>query len=62
MNDIMNLLLDKLPSGKTYLAGIGLIGLACYQLSQSQFQAAVASLSAGLGLIGLRHATTKEAP
>jgi hypothetical protein len=39
---------------KVYLAGVGLIGLAVYQLSQGQADAAVTSFLAGLATLGLR--------
>jgi hypothetical protein len=36
---------------KTIFTGLGLIGLGIYQLTQSQFEAGMASIAAGLGLI-----------
>lgn len=42
---------------KTYVAGAGLMGLALYQLTQGEYQAATAALLAGLGAVGLRHET-----
>ena len=36
---------------KTFIAGIGLIGLGIYQVSQGQLEAGLASVTAGVGLI-----------
>jgi hypothetical protein len=47
---------------KTYIAAIGLVGLAVYQFSQNQFDAGVQSLLAALAAAGLRHAVGKTPP
>ena len=41
---------------KTYLAAAGLVGLAIYQLSQGEIQAAIQSFLAALAALGIRHA------
>ena len=41
---------------KTYLAAAGLLGLALYQFSQGQFEAAMQSLFGALAAFGLRQA------
>ncbi len=45
---------------KTFLAGAGLIGLAVYQYSQGQTDAACQSALAALAAWGLRHAIAKQ--
>jgi hypothetical protein len=45
---------------KTYLAVAGLVGLAVYQASQGQLEAAVQSILAALAAAGLRHAVAKK--
>jgi len=66
MNPILKFILDNLLSrlngSKTYLAGFGLVGLALYQISQGDAQAAIQSFSTGLAALGLRHAINKTAP
>jgi hypothetical protein len=52
-------LLDLLSGYKTYVAAIGLVGLAVYQFSQGQIDTGVQSLLAALAAAGLRHAVTK---
>lgn len=52
-------MISKLDGWKTYLAAAGLVGLALYQLSQGQVEAALQSLLAALAAAGLRHAVTK---
>lgn len=44
---------------KTYLAAIGLFGLAAYQASTGDYPAAVQSFLAGLAALGLRHAVSQ---
>jgi hypothetical protein len=44
---------------KTYLAALGLFGLAVYQLSQGDYPAAVQNVLAALAATGLRHAVGK---
>lgn len=51
--------LDWLPGWKTYVAGVGLIGLGLYQFSQGEFQAAIVSFTAGLGLLSARRAVNR---
>lgn len=56
----MRKILDFFGSGwKTYVAGIGLIGLGVYQISQGQYEAALQSIAAGIAALGLRHAVEK---
>jgi hypothetical protein len=52
--------LTSLGSGyKTYLAAAGLLGLAVYQVSTSQYEPAVQSFLAALASAGLRHAVAR---
>lgn len=44
---------------KTYLAALGLFGLAVYQFTQNDYAGAVQSFMAGLAALGLRHAVQK---
>jgi hypothetical protein len=55
-------ILNVLNGYKTYLAAIGLVGLAVYQASTSQYEQAVQSFLAALATVGLRHAVAKQAP
>ncbi len=57
----MMAILNLLSGYKTYLAAVGLLGLAVYQASQSQFEPAFQSLLAALAAVGLRHAVAKTA-
>ena len=50
-------MLALLTQYKTYAAGIGLIGLAVYQLSQGEYQAGIAAILGGLTAVGIRHET-----
>lgn len=43
---------------KTYIAALGLLGLAIYQASTGEYQAAVQSVIAALAAAGLRNAIT----
>jgi hypothetical protein len=51
--------LDQLSGYKTYIAAIGLAGLAVYQFSQGQVDTGVQSVLAALAAAGLRHAVAK---
>lgn len=53
--------MDFLPGLKTKIAAVGLFGLGLYQLSQGQFEAGVTSITAALGLFGLRQAIDRPA-
>lgn len=48
-----------LSGWKVYLAAAGLAGLALYQLSTGEFEAAATSFLAALAAAGLRHADAK---
>lgn len=48
-------------TSKTFWAAAGLFGLALYQATQGQYEAAWQGIMAALGAIGLRHALAKEA-
>ena len=48
--------MNVLSGYKTYLVAAGLFGLALYQVSQGDYQAAIQSLLAALGAVGLRSA------
>jgi hypothetical protein len=45
---------------KTYVAGVGLFGLAIYQVSTGDYQTAMQSFLAALAAVGLRHAIAKQ--
>lgn len=45
---------------KTYLAAVGLLGLALWQFSQGEYPAAIQSFLAALAAFGLRHAIEKK--
>ncbi len=44
---------------KTYSAAIGLICLGIYELTQGNYDAGLARIGEGVGLLGLRHAVSK---
>lgn len=46
---------------KTYIAAAGLLGLAVYQASVGQYEAAIQSVIAALAATGLRNAITTTA-
>jgi hypothetical protein len=48
-----------LSGWKTYLAAAGLFGLAIYQVSVGQYEAAIQTAMAALATTGLRHAVAK---
>lgn len=52
--------MDVLSGYKTYIAAIGMVGLAFYQFSQGQIDAAFQSLFAGLAAFGLRSAVANS--
>lgn len=52
--------LDFLAGWKTYISGIGLIGLGLYQISQGNFQEGITSIIAGIGLLSARRALDRE--
>jgi len=54
--------LDWLAGYKTYLAGVGLIGLGLYQISQEHYAEGAASISAGFGLLFARRASARPDP
>lgn len=54
--------LSFLDGYKTYIAGVGLIGLALYQFSQGDYAKAAESALAGLAALGLRNAVEKAKP
>jgi hypothetical protein len=45
---------------KTYLAAVGLVGLAVYQVSQGQLETGIQSFLAAAAATGLRHAIAKQ--
>ena len=53
--------LTWLDGYKTYLGGLGMIGLGVYQLSQGEIQAGLQSLAEGLAVIGIGHKIAKAA-
>ena len=50
-------MIGKLGKVKSYVAAVGLIGLAAYQVSVGQYESAVQSAIAALAVVGLRHET-----
>jgi hypothetical protein len=52
-------ILALLSGYKTYLAAVGLVGLAVYQVSQGQIETALQSFLAAATATGLRHAMAK---
>ncbi|VTS05335.1 hypothetical protein [Tuwongella immobilis] len=54
--------MNFLSGYKTYIAALGLAGLALYQLSQAQFELAMQSFLAALAAAGLRDAVAKSTP
>jgi hypothetical protein len=52
-------ILALLSGYKTYLAAVGLVGLAVYQISQGQIETALQSFLAAVTATGLRHAVAK---
>lgn len=54
--------MNFLSGYKTYIAAVGLAGLALYQLSQAQFELAMQSFLAALAAAGLRDAVAKAVP
>lgn len=52
--------LDWLSGFKTYVAGLGLIGLGLYQFSEGKYPEAYASIMAGLGLLFARRAMARS--
>ena len=47
---------------KSYIAAIGLIGLAVYQASVGQWDLMFQSILGAIGLFGIRHAIAKQEP
>lgn len=50
---------DVLPGYKTYIAVVGLIGLALYQISQGDYNGAVQNILAALAAFGLYNRVTR---
>ena len=53
---------DRVDGYKTYIAAIGLTGLAVYQVSLGDFDQAAQTILSALAAFGLRHAVAKNAP
>lgn len=51
---------DFLKGYKTYIAAVGLLGLAVYQASQADYFGAVQSLMGALAAFGLRSAISEQ--
>ena len=49
----------QLSGFKTYLAGLGLIGLGVYQITEGKLEEGIATISAGLAAIGIGHKMDK---
>jgi hypothetical protein len=56
---MLDLLKWWMNNGKTYLAAIGLFGLAVYQFSTGDYHTAIETAIAAAGLAGLRQAVAK---
>jgi hypothetical protein len=54
-------ILNALNGYKTYLAAVGLLGLAIYQASTAQYEQAIQTFLAALTAAGLRSAIAKTA-
>ena len=54
LSEVLNM--DILKGYKTYIAAVGLVGLAVWQFSQGQVELGVQSLLAALAAFGLRRA------
>lgn len=52
-------MIAKLDGYKTWIAAIGLVGLAVYHLSQKEFESSLKVLMEALGLIGVAHKIMK---
>ncbi len=52
-------LLNLVNGYKTYIAAIGLVGLAVYQFSLGQLEGGFQSILGALTAVGLRHAIAK---
>ena len=55
----MSFLLNLVNGYKTYIAAVGLAGMAIYQFSTQEYELGVQSLLAALTAAGLRNAITK---
>jgi hypothetical protein len=53
-------ILNLLNGYKTYIAALGLVGLAVYQVSQGEYDQAVQSFLGALAAAGLRSAIAKS--
>lgn len=61
MSALMTLFLGLLPGAKTYIAALGLLGLAAYQASTGDYTDALQSFLGGLAAAGLRAAVATTA-
>lgn len=61
MSWLRDKLLAYVLSGyKTYIAGIGLIGLGAYEISQSQTDQGIQHVAEGLAVFGIGHKLDKQ--
>jgi hypothetical protein len=51
---------DVLAGSKSYIAAIGLIGLAIYQLTQKDYVAGIQSIMAAIAAFGIRNAVGRQ--
>lgn len=58
----LDLLFQIFPNGKTVVAGVGLVALGVYQLTQGNVPVGVQSVLAGVAALGIRHAIAKSTP
>jgi hypothetical protein len=61
MNWLGGIFIRFLPGYKTYIAGLGLIGLGAYEISQGSMDQGLAHIGQGLGMIGLKAAIAQNA-
>ena len=54
-------IMNSITGYKTYIAALGLVGLAVYQGSQGQFDQAAQSIFGALAAVGLHSAIVKSA-
>lgn len=59
LDEVFKQILDFLPGWKTYITGVGLIGLGVYQISQGEVTTGIATVTTGFGLLAGRRAVDR---
>lgn len=59
IDEVFKQVLDFLPGWKTYIIGVGLIGLGVYQISQGEVTTGLVSITTGFGLLTGRRAVDR---